>query len=90
MCDPNRRSDQVWVKRVFGMLAKEFGVYRKQIRIQDLLHAGKVNLRVFGIGMIAVDQNGRGGEQGETGYKSRDTFSVQSEVVPFSKRLTMR
>ena len=55
------------VKRVFGMLVKEFGVYRKQIWIQDLLDAGEVNLGVFGIGMIAVDQKSYGGQQEESG-----------------------
>ena len=45
-----------------GVFAEELRVGREQSRIQDLQDAGKIDLRVFRIGMIAMDQQGEDGQ----------------------------
>ena len=49
-----------------GMLAKKLGVYRKQVGIQNLQNAGKVNLGVLGIRMIAMNQKRGDSQQQQT------------------------
>jgi hypothetical protein len=43
------------------MLAKELRIRRKQAGIQDLQNPRKVDLRVFRVRMIAMDQKSDGG-----------------------------
>ena len=61
MRDPNRKGNQIWIQRVSGVLAKELRMHREQAGIQDLQNPRKVNLRVFRIRMIAMNQKGDGG-----------------------------
>ena len=63
MRGPNRKGNQIRIQGVTGMFAKELRVRRKQTGIQNLQNAGKVDLRVFRIGMIAMNQQCRGSQQ---------------------------
>jgi hypothetical protein len=45
---------------VSGVFAEEFAVYREQAGIQILQNAGEVNLCVFGVRMIAMNEKSDG------------------------------
>jgi hypothetical protein len=44
-----------------GMVAKEFSIHGKETGIKNLQDAGKINLRVFSVRMIAMNQQGESG-----------------------------
>ena len=62
MSNPNRGGDQVRIETVSRVLAKELRIHWKQAGTQILQNAGKINLRVFGIRMIAMNQEGSDGQ----------------------------
>jgi hypothetical protein len=57
-----------------SVFAKELGIHWKQFWIQDLQNTRKVNLCVFRIGMIAMDQECGDGQQ----RQNDDILEVQS------------
>ena len=71
MSNPHQTSDQVRKQRVSGVLAKEIGIAGIQARMQDFQDSRKINLRVFGVGMVALDQKCDGGKQEQTGDASK-------------------
>ena len=79
MCGPNRKSNQIRIQRVSRVLPKKLSIGWKQAGIQDLQNPGKVDLRIFRIRMITMNQKRNGGQQ----RQSSDTFDVQSVIRPF-------
>ena len=55
MRNPNRSSNQVWIESVPRMLAKESRIRGKQAGVQDFQYAGKIDLSIFRIRMIAMN-----------------------------------
>jgi hypothetical protein len=74
------------IQGVPGMFAKELRIRRKQAGIQDLQNPGKVNLGVFRVGMIAMNQEREGGQQQQAEDAADDTFDVQSRMIHLSMR----
>lgn len=74
----DRERNQVRIEGMPGVFAEELRVGREQSRIQDLQNAGKVDLRVFGIGMIAMDKKGEDGQEQQAGV----VFNFQKESLP--------
>jgi hypothetical protein len=88
MRGPNRKRDQIGIQGVTGVLAKKLRIRWKQAGIQDLQNARKVNLRIFRIGMISVNQNGDDRQQQQSGYAANDAFDIQSVPIHFSTQGT--
>ena len=63
-----------------GVFAKEFRIRRKQAGIEDLQNARKINLRVFRIRMIALNEKCDGGQQ----EQASNMFDIQSVLIHFS------
>jgi hypothetical protein len=59
------------------MFGKKLGVRGEQARVQNFENTGKVNFRVFCVWVIAVDQEGGGGE----GQQGGESFNVQKESL---------
>jgi len=77
MRSPDRERNQVRIERMPSVFAEELRVGGEQSRIQDLQNAGKIDLRVFRIGMIAMDKKGEYGQEeqaGEVFYFQRESF----------------
>ena len=80
MREANRRGNQIRIQRVSSVLPKELGIRWEQGGIQDLQNSREVNLRIFRVGMIAMNQNRNDGQQ----QQASDTFDGQRVIRPFS------
>ena len=56
MCGANRESDQVGIEGVAGVFSKELGVGGKQAGVESFENAGQIDLGVFRVGMIAMNE----------------------------------
>jgi hypothetical protein len=80
------------------MLGKKLRIRRKQAGIQDLQNTRKINLRVFRVRMIAMNQKREGGQQqqaedaaeGTIEDTTEDTFDIQSVPVHFSENYSRK
>ena len=61
MSDTQRKGHQVWKQRHAGVRTKELLADGEQRGIENPLHAGKIDLGVLSIGMVAVCQQRRHG-----------------------------
>ncbi len=68
MTKPDKSGDQIRIQRVSRMLSEEFRIRRKQARIQGLQHTWNIDLRIFGIRVVAVDQHCQCRQRKQTGY----------------------
>ena len=78
MRSPDRERNQVRIERMPSVFAEELRVGGEQSRIQDLQNAGKIDLRVFRIGMIAMDKKGEYGQE----EQADEVFYFQRESFP--------
>ena len=61
--DPQGKCDQVGEQGEAGVRGKKFPPDRKQFRVQNLLHTGKIDFRIFGKRMVSMNQQRPAGQQ---------------------------
>ena len=61
--DAQRKCDQVGEQGEAGVRGKKFPPDRKQFRVQNLLHTGKIDFRIFGKRMVSMNQQRPAGQQ---------------------------
>src|SRR5277367_1281652 len=59
----NGKGDQVGIERVSGVFAEKFCVGGEESGMENFENAGEVDFRVFGVGMITVNEEGSGGQK---------------------------
>ena len=60
------------------MLTEEISIPRKQTWVQNLLDAGKIDLGVLGIRMIAMNEKGSDAQS----QQANKSFDLQNEISP--------
>jgi hypothetical protein len=68
---------------VSGVFAKKFGVGREERGIENFEDAREVDFSVFGVGMIAVDEEGGEGEDEQGGEAADGGFDGLSLRIHF-------
>ena len=66
-----------------GMFAKKLSVRWKEIRIKNLQNPGKVNLGIFRVGMVAVDQKSDRSQNQKSNKGSNRRFCTRSFIDRF-------
>ena len=59
----HRESDEVREQRQMGMRLEKFGMAREEPGLQDLFDSRQINLGVFDVGVVSVDEPGADGDQ---------------------------
>src|ERR1700685_438468 len=62
-----RERNDIGEKSQAGMRGKKLPAYRKQARVENLLHSGEIDFSIFCKRVISVNQQGAGGQQQQAG-----------------------
>ena len=63
VCEAQRKRDEIREQGEARVRRKEFSSLGKQFRVQNLLHPGKIDFRIFRERMVSMNQQPPAGQQ---------------------------